>query len=211
VIRKLTQKEIDAFFLKLGDAQSPDVELDFYEPTKEETKLCKELVSIGVLDAMPKLPPPVLRAADPGDEERWMLLDILHRTKTLAHFDAESGLFPVPYGELLQESLIPIASSLGRVVAGVGRKLEGEQCTYKIALVTKDAGVATAFTESSDYFHVPALIELWNQLFEAKSSHKRFMEIESEDQTALILCATPKAAKALAVKHGLEISLARDR
>lgn len=210
MIRKLNQNEIDAFFKKLGTPAPIDDE-EFYEPTPEERKLCKELVAMGVLDAMPKLPPPVLRSADPDQEERWMLLDVLHRGKVLAHFDQESGLFPVPYGDLMHESLIPIASSLGRVVAGVGKKLEGEQCTYKIALATSDAGVVTSFTESSDFFHVPALIELWNHLFEAKGSSKRFMEIESEDQTALILCATPKAAKTLAMKHGLEISLASVR
>jgi hypothetical protein len=206
VIRKLTKKEIDAFFSKLSGSAAASGDDDVgYEPTREESKLCQQLVAIGILESVPALPPPVLRAADPSQEERWTLIDLLFRTKVLAHFDAESGMFPVPYGDVLHEALIPIASSLGPVVAGVGRKVAGEACTYKIALATTDAGVVTSFTNSSDCFDVPSLIELWNHLFEAKSSPKRFVEIESEDQTALVLCATPRAASALAKKFGLEL------
>lgn len=206
MIRKLTQNEIDAFFAKLSPPAESDEDVG-YELSSVETKICQQLVSFGILGAIPKLPPPILRAHDPSDEARWMLLDVLMRAKVLAHFDSESGFFPVPYGELLHESLIPIASSLGHVVAGVGRKREGEQCTYKIALATREVGVVTSFSDSSDYFHVPNLIELWNELFEGAGSPKRFMEIDSEDQTALVLCATRRAAQALADRTGLGISV----
>ncbi len=206
MIRKLTKSEIDAFFAKLTKPTEVDEDVG-YRLSSEETKICQQLVSLGIIAKIPKLPPPILRAYDPSDEERWILLDVLLRAKVLAHFDAESGFFPVPYGELLHESLIPIASGLGHVVAGVGRKREGEQCTYKIALATREVGVATSFSDSSDYFHVPNLIELWNELFEAAGSPKRFMEIDSEDQTALVLCATRRAAQALSDRTGLGISV----
>lgn len=207
VIRKLTQKEIDAFFAKLSGSAAPSFDDGDvgYEPTRDETKLCQQLVAAGILESVPPLPPPVLRSADPSQEDRWALLDVLTRTKVLAHFDAESGMFPVPYGDVLHESLIPLAWFLGRVVAGVGRKIAGQQCTYKIALATSDAGVVTTFTDSSDYYDVPSLIALWNTLLELKGSPKRLVEIESEDQTALVLCATPRAANALAKKFGLEL------
>jgi hypothetical protein len=206
VIRKLTQNEIDAFFAKVSKAPEHDEDVG-YRLSSEETKICQQLVSLGILESIPKLPPPILRAYDPSDEARWVLLDVLMRARVLAHFDAESGFFPVPYGDLLHETLIPIASMLGHVVAGVGRKVEGEQCTYKIAIATRELGFVTSFADSSDYFHVPNLIELWNNLFEAARSQKRFMEIDSEDQTALVLCATRRAAQALADKTGLGISV----
>jgi hypothetical protein len=209
MIRKLTQKEIDAFFAKLsGSAAPPPAPGDDdigYEPTPDETKLCKQLVALGILESVPALPPPVLRSADPEQEDRWMLYDVLSRTKVLACFDSESGEFPAPYGELMHESFIPLAWFLGRVVAGVGRKVEAGKCTYKIALATSDAGVVTSFTNGSDMYDVRSLALLWNHLFEMKGSPKRLFEIEAEDQTALVLCATPKAATALARKFNLEL------
>ena len=113
----------------------------------------------------------------------------------------------VPYEALFVETLMPLMRSLGDVQASVTTTpLQNDSFRYELALASGTTRVAATLESRSDYFDVDRLVQMMNELFAQASSPSRVHPLRTDDQTAALLCAPPKIARALAKELGFSLA-----
>lgn len=153
----------------------------------------------------------VITAIAPRDGRRRLgralVLDVLERAHVLASFDAESGFAPVPYATLLEESFAPLVRELSSIEVRVEATAlpDGSTFAYAIHLRANEIEVDTRFEDASDYYDVARILRLFDALLERAGARSRFHSLATGDQSAIVMCAPPKQARAIAKKFRLRI------
>jgi hypothetical protein len=162
-----------------------------------EASITETLVELGLISGR-DVAPPSDRRRRLGRE---LVLDVLIRARVVASFDTESGFSPVPYAELFEETLAPLAHEL----APIEIRVETTGPVYILRLAARGAAVDVRFEDESDYYDVGRILALWNTLFERAGASSRLHALTTGDQTGLVLCAPPKIARLLAKTFRLKL------
>lgn len=170
-----------------------------------EESIALALIALGVISTAGDIAP---RTATRRPIGRELVIDVLTRAHVLAAFDTESGVAPVPYRELIEETLAPLARELAPLgVRVVVEPIAGTTSfAYAISLRARDVEVDARIDDAGDGYDVDRVLALFDALLVRVGASSRMHRVTTDDQTAMIVCAPPRAAKAIAKQFRLRLS-----
>ncbi len=136
--------------------------------------------------------------------DRYLVLAVLAEAGVGSGFDTESGMWIVPYGDLLRDVLVPCAPEGMQASADIAPDEDREQVVYTIRAALGKVALQVRFTDYSDYFDVPVLFDLFNRILKKARLPQRYIAIETGDQCTEFVCMPSKTFKALASRWGLK-------
>jgi hypothetical protein len=142
-----------------------------------------------------------------GYNSEWLIFGLLNQVGKTLSYDCETGMWPNPYDELLQDYLDACSADLKNYYALYHyEKLNEDLDTKYTTLITDGStGYLTNPRDAGDWYDPISVEALVNRALKDKGIDKRFMQLNTGDQTVFSVYCTPGQLKLLADKFGLGV------
>lgn len=122
------------------------------------------------------------------------------------NYDRETGVWPNPYDDLINKYL-ELTKDLNKFYPVIGYEKIGAnfKTFYKTAIFNGKYGYLTYPKDYGDWYDPITIETMLNIALEGEGSKKRFIQIESGDQTILTLLAEPGQVKKIIEKFKLKL------
>jgi hypothetical protein len=142
-----------------------------------------------------------------GYNSEWLVFGLLNHVGKTLSYDCETGMWPNPYDELLQDYLDACSADLKNYYALYQyQKLNEDLDTKYTTLITDGStGYLTNPRDAGDWYDPISVEALVNRALKDKGIDKRFMQLNTGDQTVFSVYCTPGQLKLLADKFGLGV------
>jgi hypothetical protein len=163
-----------------------------------------DLVKFGLFDQSPAAAV-IEKAKKEADRDvRGFIYSLLNSCKRYLAFDAEVGMVPVDYPSLLHNFAGISDGLLKDLGAAMETRDNGDQTfKYRVSVVYKNKGYVMQPPDMGDWYDIMSVNALVGKVMEQTGSPKRFVNIETGDQTVQYIFGEPAKVQALQQKYGL--------
>jgi hypothetical protein len=163
-----------------------------------------DLLQYGLLDQSPAAADIEKAKKEADHDVRGFIYSLLNYGKRYLAFDAEVGMVPVDYSSLLHD----FAGISDGLLKDMGIAMEahenGDQTfKYKVSVLFKDKGYVMQPPDMDDWYDIMSVNALLSKVMDQTGSPKRFVSIETGDQTVQYIFGEPAKVQALQQKYGL--------
>jgi hypothetical protein len=192
-VESLTSKEFKLRFQKAH-------ELSKFTPQG----VIDDLLALGFIDKKPGVKELEELVKENSDGSASLIYALLTDQKVVHMFDAETSVVPCDYDVLLMEFA---ANSLGTLkdmkVWMDAKEDRSGNYKYTVTVLAGNKAFIIRPEDIGDWYDVPLVSKLLDDVLEHLSSPKKFVPVETGDQTASFIFGEPEKVKALVKKYDL--------
>ncbi len=137
------------------------------------------------------------------DDQGGMVQSMLGYLNRFLWFDAEVGVVPVDYVQLLKDFVNHSDGKLSGTLVWADQVEQGDQFIYTITLIANNKVYMVSPEDMGDWYNVGTVITLMNKVLEDAGSKERFVLLNTGDQMALVIFGHEEKIIPFATKYGL--------
>ncbi|MGC4101665.1 hypothetical protein [Ferruginibacter sp.] len=131
-------------------------------------------------------------------------ISILEKQQVLLSFDTETDMIPVDYNVLLGKFAAIANGEFKDVLVYMDVKEEDTESKYTITVVTNKRAYISKFVDSADWYNMALVKSLLEKILEDCNTQKKFVSINSGDQTSMYIYGNPVNINLFLKKYNMQ-------